>query len=243
MTILYLLLIAWIILVIVLRSDILGVFAKIQWQKGNTKKALKTFAFAEKIGKLCPDNKFVYGYIALRYGDIDLARQVLTNASMSNPKPPVKKRIKSMLALIEWKENNLPMAIEMLEEVIEDFKSTEVYQALGLMYILSDDAEKALEFNIEATEYNPDDLGIMDNLAQSYYLCGNKEKTIEIYEELLKKEPRFPEAYYEFGTILIENGERERGIKLIEESLSKRFTFLSTKTKEEVEKLLKQYTD
>lgn len=241
MKILYLLLIVWVVLIIVLRADVVAAWARIQWQRGNSEKALKAYAFADKIGKMSADSCFAYGYIALRHGDTEVARRVLTRASMSNPKPPAKKRIKSMLALLEWKEGNLSLAIEMLEEIIEDFKTTEMYQDLGLMYILSGDKEKALDFNLEAYEYNSDNMGIMDNLAQSYILCGEQEKAAEIYEELLEKEPHFPEPYYEYGVMLVEKGERERGIDLIRKSLDKRFTFLSVKSKEEVKEFLDRY--
>jgi len=241
MTLIYILLIAWLVLMIVLRSDVIALLSRMQWKKGNTTKALKGFAFADKIGKMSAENLMYYGFIALRDGQLELARTMLNRASMSNPKPVLKKKIKSMLALVCWKEGDIDLAIEMLEDIISEVKTTEIYQDLGLMYILKGDKEKALEFNREAYEYNSDNLGIMDNLAESYALCGDIEKASEIYEELLEKEPHFPEPYYSYGMLLIEKGERERGIELIEESLDKRFTFLSVKTQQEVEGILEQY--
>jgi len=241
MKLLYILLIAWVILMLCLRSDVIAVFSRYQWKKGDTPKALKGMAIADKIGKMSAENLMYYGFIALRDGDVELARKKLTSASMSNPKPVLKKKIKSMLALVAWKEGDIELAIEMLEEIISEVKTTEIYQDLGLMYILNGDEEKALEFNLEAYEYNSDNMGIMDNLAESYALCGDTEKAAEIYEELLEKEPHFPEPYYGYGILLIEKGERERGIELIEESLDKRFTFLSVKSRAEVEEILKRY--
>ncbi len=243
MVIFYILLIAWVVLIIVLRSDILAVWARFQWKKGDTPKALKGMAIADKIGKMSAENLMYYGFIALRGGDVELAHRMLTRASMSNPKPVLKKKIKSMLALVAWKDGDIPLAIEMLEEIIAEVKTTEIYQDLGLMYILNGDKERALEFNLEAYEYNSDNMGIMDNLAESYVLCGDTKKAAEIYEELLEKEPHFPEPYYGYGMLLIEKGEKERGIELIRDSLDKRFTFLSVKSKEEIEKILEQHED
>ncbi len=239
--ILFLIFAVLIILVFTQRANIIAAFAKLQWQRGNIRNALKTYAFADKIGNMSANNRFIHGFIALRQGETELARRTLTRASMSNPKPNIKNRIKSLLALLAWKEGDLELATEMLEEIIAGFKTTEMYQNLGLMYILSGDGEKALAFNLEAYDYNSDNMGIMDNLAQSYILCGNKEKAAEIYEKLLTKEPHFPEPYYEYGAMLIEKGEKERGIELIRKSLDKRFTFLTVKTKEEIEQLLASY--
>lgn len=239
--IIYLLLAAWLILMVVLRSDIVAIWARMQWKKGDTPKALKAMAIADKIGKMGAENLMYYGFIALRDGNLELARRMLTRASMSNPKPVLKKKIKSMLALVAWKDGDIELAIEMLEEIIAEVKTTEIYQDLGLMYILKGDKKRALEFNLEAYDYNSDNMGIMDNLAESYVLCGDIEKAVELYEELLEREPHFPEPYYSYGELLIEKGDKERGIELIRNSLDKRFTFLSVKSREDVEQLLAQY--
>lgn len=224
------------------RAQLLAVFARLKWQKGDTDKALRLFELAEKSGNMGAENRLMYGYALLRLGHFGQAREMLTLASMSAAKVPVKKRIKAMLALVEWKEGNISQAIEMLEEVIEDFKTSAVYQDLGLMYILNGDKEKALKFNLEAYDYNSDDLVITDNLAEAYVLCGEKEKAVEIYEKLLEKEPHFPEAYYGYGMLLIDMGERERGLDLIKQSLDKRFSALSVKSREQVQQLLDSYS-
>ena len=240
MQIVLILLIVSVLILITKRAELVAAAAKLMWQRGNLEKSLSLFAAADKIGTLGAGNLMLYGYILLRTGDCDGARTVLTRASMSAAKPPLKKRIKSMLALVEWKSGNLDLAIEMLEEVIADFKTSMIYQDLGLLYILSGDREKTLSFNKEAYDYNSDDLVITDNMAEAYALCGENEKAAEIYEKLLEKEPHFPEAYYGYGLLLIEMGERERGIELIRQSLDKRFSFLSVKTKDEVLSMLKE---
>jgi len=129
----------------------------------------------------------------------------------------------------------------MLEEVISKFKNTSIYQDLGLLYTLKGDKEKALSFNKEAYDFNSDDHVIMDNLAEAYALCGEVEKSEEIYKDLLGKEPRFAEAYWGYGELLIKKGEKEKGLELMRKSLEKRITFLSILQKEEIEELIKKY--
>ncbi len=229
-----------IVFLIIKRSEVVAIFAKRKFAKGNLKSALKWFAVANRIGKLGAASMMFYGYLLLRDGQLDLAGTILTHSSLSAKKPELKKRIKSLLAVVEWKRGNLDYAIEMTEEAIVDYKTTNIYQNLGLFYVIKGDARKALNFNLEAYDYNSDDMIIMDNLAESYALYGNVEKATEVYEELLKKNPHFPEPYYNFGMLLVENGQKERGIELIEESLGKRFSFLSVLQKEEVEKMLEE---
>lgn len=241
MKFLYITLAVLVILIFWKRTQLLALFAKLKYQNGETEKVLRLFRIANNIGTLAPNDMMYYGYVLLRSGDISAARDVLTHASINAKKENTKKQIKAMLSLVAWKEGDLDSAIEMMEDIISDFKTTNAYQNLGLMYIIKGDAEKALEFNLEAYKYNSDDLVIQDNLAESYALCGDIEKAKETYESLLEKKPHFPEAYYGYGLILVSEGQKERGVEFIRESLSKRFSFLSIKTKEEVEDLLREY--
>lgn len=227
-----------IVFLIVKRSEIIAYVAKLKFSKGDLKGALKWFAVANRMGKLGAESLRYYGYLLLRDGQPEIARMVLNHASLAAKKPEVKKRVKAMLAVCEWKSGNLDLAIEMTEESMNDYKNTNLYQNLGLMYVLSGNARKALNFNKEAYEYNSGDLIIMDNLAESYALYGDAERAIELYEKLLEKEPHFPEPYYGYGLLLIKQGERDRGLGLIEKSLEKKFTFLSVMQKEEVQKML-----
>lgn len=237
---LYLLLGILIVLTFVKRSDVTAFLATAKYYGGKKEKGLRLFEIADKIGTLSPENRMKYGYALLRVGQLEKASQLLNSASMASKNDAFKKRVKSILALVVWKEGNLDGSIEMLEEVAADFKTTATYQNLGLLYVLKGDADKALKFNLEAYDYSPDDLIILDNLAEAYVLSGNTEKAALIYEEILEKEPHFPEPYYNYGLLLIEKGEKERGINLIRESLTKTFSFLSVHSKEYVENLLRE---
>lgn len=218
-------------------------WAKIKYNKGDIDGAERIYERVSKKHTPSADNQLMYGYILLRKGKIERARKVLTIASMSKGKPLVKARIKAMLALVTWKEGDIDTAIEMLEEVIAEFKNTAIYQDLGLLYILKGDKEKALNFNKEAYEFNSDDHVIMDNLAEAYALCEENEKSREIYEQLIEKEPRFAEAYWGYGELLIKLGEKEKGLEFIRQSLNKRISYLSILQREDIEKLIKKYEE
>lgn len=233
---------AALILLVVKRADIVALYAKKKYIKGNYDGAIKIFKVAGTIGNLGAKNNMYYGYALLRCGYVDEAQHRLRSILPLTQKNSAERyKLKNLLALTYWKQGNLKDAIEELEEVAAaGYKNTQIYQNLGILYNLSDNHEKAKAFNLEAYEYSKDDNIICDNLADIYAICGEYEKSAEIYEELLSHdpEPRFPEAYYGYGRVLIKLGEKEKGIELIEKSLSKPFSFLSIRSKEEIEELL-----
>jgi len=238
----WILLIIAVIYIVAKRADIVARIGHIRHAKGNTSGALQAFKFANKIGNMSNQNKISYGYFLLRLGELNEARKVLNFVSMnaSPKKPTIKHSARAMLALVLWKNGELDDGIEMMEDVFENYKNSIIYQGLGLMYLQKKDKARALEFNLEAYEYNSSDKIIVDNLAESYVMNGNMENAKEIYEKLLEMNPHFPEAFFGFGKLLIELGEHERGIELVKQALDKPFAFLSTITRDDVERFLSQ---
>ncbi len=233
------------IVIVVNRANIVAFYAKGIYVKGNYKKALKVYNVADKIGNMSTKNRTFYGYALLRDGEVEKGQLILRGLLLyTKENSAARYQLKNLLALASWKQGYLDEAIEELEEVVSaNYKTTVIYQNLGILYNLKGDFDKALKFNLEAYEYNSDDNIILDNLADSYAKSGELEKAKELYEELLARdpEPHFPEAYYGYGKVLIELGEKEKGIEMIEKSLTKTFAFFSIKTKEEVEAMLEEY--
>lgn len=240
MKIIYLLVAALISVLVVYRSAILAFVAKVRFMKGETKSAVKAFNLARKLGKLSTRNMIDFGYLYMREGDFATAREILEKGKKTAKTAVERKQIESILALAVWKDGDLNGAVKILEEVIESFRQTAVYQNLGLMYNLQGNGEKALKFNLEAVDYNSDDLSILDNLAQSYILCGDTAAAEEVYTKLMEKKPTFPEAYYGYGFLLIDKGELEKGREMVEKSLDMRYSALSVMQRDEVEKLLEE---
>lgn len=239
------LLLIFLVIIIVKRASIVALFAKYKYSKGDYYGALKIFNVADKVGNLGVGDKILYGYNCLRCGELEKAKKAFDIAYMiTKPETADRFRVRSLQALLAWKQDDLETAIEYLEEVYNaDFKNTNLYQNLGIMYNLSGDYEKALEFNKEAYEYNSDDNIIVDNLADTYSLMGNYEEAEKVYVDLVNRdpEPRFPEAFYGYGEVLIKLGKRDEGIEMIEKSLTKPFSFLSLRPKEEIEAMLESY--
>ncbi|MBE7011406.1 MAG: tetratricopeptide repeat protein [Ruminococcaceae bacterium] len=221
------------------RGTILVGMAANALAKGDKAKAERLYRKAAKMEKMNFDATLNCGYFFIKNGYIEDARVILNKASMGGKLDKLKKqRLKSINSLIMWKDGQLDEAIEALEEIMgEGYKTSVVYETLGLYYIIKKDKEKALKLCLEAYEYNSDDDVIVDNLAEAYALCGETEKATELYEELIDRDPAFPEPYYGYGLLLMENGQYEEGIEYIGESLEKNFSFLSTLSRERVEEI------
>ena len=233
------------IYIVVQRANLVAVFAKLQYHKRDYNKAMKFFKIADKIGNLNVNNKMLLGYTCLRCGELEDARKHLQLcASLTKRDSADRHRVNNLIALVNWKEGHLDDAIEILEDIISaDYKNTLIYQNLGILYNISGNKEKALSFNLEAYDFNSDDHIIIDNLAEAYALNEDYDKAIELFEGLINSdpEPRFPEAYYGYGEVLIRTGKKEEGMKMIEKSLTKPFSYLSIAPKEKIEELYRSH--
>lgn len=229
------------IFIVVKRANLVALMAKRKYNRKDYQGAAKIFNIASKVGNMSIANYILMGYNYLRLGEVEKARVALNRAMIfSKPKSADHYSAKNIMALVEWKMGNIDEAIELLEEILEDgYRKSVIYENLGLLYNVKGDAEKAVKFSEEALDFNGDDNIILDNVAEAYAIAGDFEKAAEIYEKLMNSDnpPHFPEAYYGYGKVLIELGEKERGVQLIKESLDKPFVFLSTHSKEEIEEL------
>ena len=213
-----------------------------KYSLGLTEEALDWFQRAYKTKKASPRIIVSYGYLLLKSGQLDKAEEVLQQVLKSSAAPGDITYTKSIFALVLWKKGELDAATDMLLEVIQTYKTTSVYGSLGYLLMLKGDLEKALEFNLEAYDYNSSDKVIQDNLGQNYYLLDMYDKSREIYEALMDKEPAFPEPYYNYGLLLEKLGEPEKALESMKKALEYKFSYLSTIRKEDVEAKIREAT-
>jgi tetratricopeptide (TPR) repeat protein len=222
------------IILLVNRSRICFIRGKIQYGKGNLDEAIKFFNKAVKNGKASVDAMASYGFVLFKAGHLQEAEEVLIKAIDSSSSAEQKNLAKSNLALVLWKKGNLDEAVNMLKEVISEYKTTAVYGSLGYMAIEKGELDYAMKINLEAYEYNSDDPIIIDNLAHLYHLTGDIEKSSELFEKLIEKKPHFPEAYYDYGQYLEDAERYEEAVEMYNKALSCPFNFNSTITKDQV---------
>lgn len=210
------------------------------YSQGKTEEAVEWFDKAYATKKAGVRNSVSYAYILLRGGELAKADEIMQQILKGNQKSPDLPYIKSIMALVLWKKGELDASIELLEEVIKVYKTTSVYGSLGYLLILKGDLEKALQFNLEAYDYNSSDKIIQDNLGQNYYLLGDYEKANEIYKPLIDKAPSFPEPYYGYSLLLLATGQKDEALEYMKKALNYKFSFLSTISREGIETQIKE---
>jgi tetratricopeptide (TPR) repeat protein len=144
------------------------------------------------------------------------------------------------MSLVQWKKGNLDEAINILEDVIKNYETTNVYGSLGYMLIQKGDLDKALEFNLRASDYNSSNSIIMDNLGQTYYLKGNYDKAVEVYANLMESNPTFPDAYYNYALVLKSKNEFSKALEIAKKALNYELSFLSTINKSQIDNLINE---
>ncbi len=229
------LLVYLLILVYVSRARIYTIIGTRKYGLGRLDEAIKWFGRAYATRLAGTRTAVNYSYLLLKNGELQKSESVLQKAMEERPGDQDIPYLKSILALVLWKKGELDQAVEMLEEVIKVYRTTSVYGSLGFMLVEKGDLEKALQFNLEALDFNPRDSIINDNLGQNYLLLGQYDKAREVYEKLLEKAPSFPEPYYNYGLLMEKLGNREKALESMRKALNMKFSFLSTITREEVE--------
>jgi len=223
------------IAVIANRALIYRIRGQAEYAKGNLENAAKQFGKAVQLQKSNVEMKVNYGFILLKTGKLDEAQRILQECVSQGRSEDEKNLAKSNLALVLWKKGQLDQAISMLQEVIVKYKTTAIYGSLGYMLIEKGDLDEALKFNLEALEYNAENAIILDNAAHLYHLRGEMDKAEELFLKLKEKDPRFPEAWYDYGRYLEDSGRREEAAEMYEKTLSCTFSFNSTISREQVQ--------
>ena len=205
------------------------------YNKGDKENALKYFEKAVKHSQSKPYIKSSYGYLLLREGRVDEAEPYLIEASEHKAKDS-RFHFNSILnlAILNWKKGDVDKGIKLVEDIKEQYNNTIMYEILGYLYISKGDYNKALEFNQEAYDFNPDDNVIGDNLAQSHFFLGEYDQAEKLYDSIIDF-VKFPEAFYYYGIIQWKKGDYVKAYDAFEHSLTLKNSFLSNITKADVE--------
>ncbi len=209
--------------------------------RGQVQEGLEVFRKASGHKRIDPFTKVRYAFTELKMGDIQKAKHMLMYVT-ADPKIPanVKYEAKAVYALVLFKEGNLEESKEVLNEVYENYKTTNVYCTLGYLYNILNEPQEAVRFSEEAMEYNNEHPVLIDNYGQALYLDGQYEKAAGIYEQLMEKNPTFPDAYYNYALVLLKLAKKKEAFRVLCKAVNRPFNNLTTVTKEEVCALLSE---
>ncbi len=231
------LVLSYLVSAFVFRANLLMLFGMRKYAD-NPEKGLGYMRASYKTGKLNPSFQLYFAYLLLRNGELDEAENIINKAIVIGKHTLGESEIKTSefnRALITWKRGDLSSAIVELEELYEDgYHTAGLYGSLGSFYLINKEYEKALKLAKEGVEFSDTDLISRDNLGQAYIGLGMPDEADKVYDELLPKEPKFMEPYFNYATVMEKRGNLKEAKEFYEKALEYEEKFLSTITHEEI---------
>ena len=203
--------------------------------RGKQREALQLMEEAYKLNPKHPAVLANYSYLLLKSNQVDKAEDMLETLKKQNKIDKLLPNITMTQSLIRWKQGKLDEAISILEELQSKMQTTVLYGSLGYFYIEKGDLDRALDYNLQALDYNDSDAIILDNLLLTYILREEWDKADEISEKLMALSPKFPEAYYHDGLLKEHHGDLSGALSRYDTALNKSFSAVSTESRSKIE--------
>jgi len=221
-------------------GNIYGFLGYYNHSRGNFEKAKDFYEKSLQQGCNKPNYLLSYGVLMLREGQFEKAKELFSTVLVELSVQEKYKNIAKMnISLAYWKLGEIDVAVEMLEEVHRKYPSGKVYGTLGYLLIQKGDLERALEYNLEALDYDDEDPVILDNLGQVYYKMGEMEKAKEFFEKAEEAKDDQAVTLYHLGLIYSQEGNKELAKEKLEKALTCNLTPLSAVTRQDIEKALR----
>ena len=126
-----------------------------------------------------PKHQIGYGYLLMKTGDLNKAEHMFEEVLQSTNATDIRYASEAQCGNGVLAEEQAGRGLSsILQELAQEVKNTLVYGNYGYFQILHGDLEAALTYNLEAYDYNDNDLTIMDNLAQNYYMLGRLNEAV-----------------------------------------------------------------
>lgn len=221
-------------------GNIYGMLGYLNQIRGKADRALALYEKAMAKGVSIPSCQMAYGVMLLRKGEFEQARQVFGRLIVDYPhSEPVKYRAKINQALAYWKLGDLDTALEMLTEVHNKLRNSRTYSILGYLLIEAGDLDKALEFNLEALDYDDTDEEILDNLGQVYYLKGDINQALMYFSRAYEENPDQLSTLYHLGCIYQDRGDKAKALEFLRKAGNRNISALSTVSRDQIEERLR----
>lgn len=197
-----------------------GYRAYVTHSKGNLEKAEALYKKAFEGG--CGSVKFMgtYGVLLMRTGRFEEALEFMNRALNANDvKEDLRRMIRLNRAMVYLKLGKAEKALVALEDLHENMRGSRVYQVLGYAYILAGKHQRALEYNLEALDYDDNDFVIIDNLGQSYYELGDYENAKKYFLKAYGIKSEQIDVLYHLGLVYEHEGELEGALEHFQKAL------------------------
>lgn len=221
-------------------ENILKIFSGYHSKRGKIDKSLRYIYRAYKLNNSSIHTSLIFIYMLLKASKYEQAGEIISATEKREMTNFELHQFKTNKALYLWKKNRIQDSLSLYEDLMTDGESTVLYGSYGYVLTLGGSLAKALEVNEAAYKYNQNDKAIMDNLGLTYIKTGDKDKAFGIYEKLLARAPKFPEAYYNAAELMRLMHDYDTGLRYIKKCMTMPFNGLSTITIKDAEKKLDQ---
>ena len=214
-------------------------------QKGDIEGARKEYEVLIQNGILKPNFLLPYSVLLLRDGGEDNFQKVKNLLAKIQRSPALTKEDRSQLlmnyAVADWKLGNKEKAIKLLESSHRERPCGLTYQTLGFLYVETNEAEKALNFNMEALDYDDDDSITLDNLGQYYYrLMQDKVKAKEYFDKAHSQKPEQIDTLWFLSRYDIDSGDKKAAVQKLETARQGRFSPLNYISQAQIDEEIKR---
>lgn len=222
-------------------GNIYGFLGFYNHSRGKTEKALRWYEKAEKNDVTSANYQMAYGVLLLRTGKYEKAREIFDKILIFYPRNErVRNNAKVNIALAYWKLGDLDLAIDRMTEMHNKLKNSRTYGGLGYMLLCKGDYEAALEFNLEALDYDDTDPVILDNLGQTYYLMGDLDNAFKYFNKAKEQKEDQVDTLFYLGNIYLQRGQREEAKEHYKKALECNISALNTISRQDIEAKLKE---
>ena len=222
-------------------GNIFGFLGYFNHSRGKYEEAKQWYERAEKNDVTSANFQMAYGVLLMRSGQFEKARKLFDKILIFFPRNvKVKNNAKINLSMIYWKMGDLDAAIERMTEMHNKLKNSRTYGTLGYLLIEKGDYEEALNFNIDALDYDDADPVVLDNMGQVYYRMGDKDQAFTYFKKALEQKADQLDTLYHLGVIYQERGQLEEARESYEKALECNISSLSTVSREMIEEKQKE---
>ena len=206
--------------------------ALLRHQRGQKEEARAMYEELYQDGVISAAYMLPYSVLLLRSGEEGAflkVRELLVKAQKAPDLSPEKRQQLLMnYAIAVWKLGETDLAISTLEASHKRAPNSLTYQSLGFLYIEAGDAQKALDYNLEALAYDEEDSITLDNLGQTYYrLLGDKAAARPYFEKAHALKPTQIDTLYFLACYDEEEGKLEAAEQKLAQALEGNFSPLN----------------
>lgn len=214
--------------------------ALIKHQQGRIEEALRTYEELYAKGIIQCSYILPWSIVLLREGgeeNYKKVKEILSKAQKASDINPARRSdLLLNFAVADFKLGDVNKAVELMERTHQKNPCGNTYGALGYLYIEQGDADKALEFNLKALEYDDTDSITLDNLGQVYYrLLNDKETALEYFRKAHEIKEAQIDTLWFLSRYDLEEGNSDAAIEKLEKAVEGRFSPLNYVSKADIE--------